>query len=71
MTAFNKKNLDIIKNAVIYTGATISPNNITKSKEKPERVLIDGGRTNHAYHYLRQAEFVISQMYKELENNKT
>ena len=34
MTAFTKENLEIIRNAIIYTGATIAPHNIIKSKEK-------------------------------------
>lgn len=66
MTAFNKENLERLKNAVVYTGATISPGNITKSKEKHEYVLVHGGRVNQSYNFLREAQEIINIMSKEL-----
>jgi hypothetical protein len=67
MTAFTKENLERIRNAIIYTGATISPHSRIKSKEKSYFVLVHGGRVHQSYAYLKEAEEIIKKMLKEVE----
>lgn len=67
MTAFTKENLERIRNALVYTGATISPYDKIKSKEKSDFVLVHGGRARQSYAYLNEADKIIKQLLKEVE----
>jgi len=65
-TEITQEQLDQLWNAIEYTRGTIS-SFPERSKEKPEWVLIHGGRAHSSRNFLDRAIGIVNQLKKELK----